>query len=201
MVMRDRKNVVSKAKHTIHSMLIQKSNMRRATQAFPTFGWQSHNTYPSLLMRLLVKFPPQDAWSSAYLFEYTMVVNHGLLDEDRVFWFLSILTRWTCLTIYCVIALCITVMPACRVRLSLHLLISAYPLLGAYLLNTYTYKCMHFLTRVYSILCSSSFGSCWRFFFVCHFQSTLPIASVQYSRGSGTGPAGPVLAGPLSVIE
>ena len=44
-------------------------------------------------------------------------------------------------------------MPACRVWLSLHLLLSTYPLLGTYLLTTYTYKCMHLLTRIYS-MCS-----------------------------------------------
>ena len=36
----------------------------------------------------------------------------------------------------------------CRVWLSLHLLFSAYPLLGTYLLTTYTYKRIHLLTRV-----------------------------------------------------
>ena len=42
-------------------------------------------------------------------------------------------------------------MPACRSWLSLPSLISAYPLLGAHLLTTYTYKRMCLLTRVYSV--------------------------------------------------
>ena len=44
-------------------------------------------------------------------------------------------------------------MPACRVWLSFHLLLSTYPLLGTYLLTTYTYKCMHLLTGIYG-MCS-----------------------------------------------
>ena len=40
-------------------------------------------------------------------------------------------------------------MPACR---ALHPLFSAYPLLGAYLLTTYTYKLMRLLTRVYGVV-------------------------------------------------
>ena len=39
----------------------------------------------------------------------------------------------------------------CRAWLSLHPLFSAYRLLGTYLFTTYTYKCIHSLTRVYSI--------------------------------------------------
>ena len=39
----------------------------------------------------------------------------------------------------------------CRAWLSLHPLFSAYPLLGAYLLTTCTYKRMRLLTRVYGI--------------------------------------------------
>ena len=53
--------------------------------------------------------------------------------------------------IYC-ISTVYTVMPACRVWLSLHPLFSAYPLLGAYLLTTYTYKRMYLLTRVYGMM-------------------------------------------------
>ena len=47
--------------------------------------------------------------------------------------------------IYCVL------MPACRAWLSLHPLVTAYTLSGAYLLTTYTYKHMRILTRVYGI--------------------------------------------------
>ena len=39
----------------------------------------------------------------------------------------------------------------CRAWLLLHLLLSAYPLLGAYLLTTYACKHMHLLTRIYHI--------------------------------------------------
>ena len=74
-----------------------------------------------------------------------MAVNHCLFKEPSDFTLLF--ARWTHLTIYC------TLMPACRAWLSLHPLFSAYPLSGAYLLTTYTYKCMrlesmlHRLTR------------------------------------------------------
>ena len=40
----------------------------------------------------------------------------------------------------------------CRAWLSLHPLFSAYPLLGAYLLTTYTYKRICLLTRVYGTI-------------------------------------------------
>ena len=65
--------------------------------------------------------------------------------------FMSILTRWTHLTIKCIIALhqYYSRQAAYRVWLSLHPIFSTYPLLGAYLLTIYTYKCMHLLTRVY----------------------------------------------------
>ena len=71
-----------------------------------------------------------------------MAVNPGLLEVDGAFWFY---------------------VDTCQVNVSNNLLrthahlsvghglCSAYPLLGAYLLTTYTYKCMCLLTRVYSI--------------------------------------------------
>ena len=55
------------------------------------------------------------------------------------------------LTIYCIIALHITVMAVCRAWVSLLPLFSTNPLLGAYLLTTYTYKHMPLLTRVCSM--------------------------------------------------
>ena len=37
-----------------------------------------------------VKFILYNAWSYAYLLENTMATNHGLLEEDEVFYFTSI---------------------------------------------------------------------------------------------------------------
>ena len=77
--------------------------------------------------------------SPAYLLEYTIDVNNGLFVEDVAFWFY---------------------VDTCEVNnsndllhtharlwgvVSLHPLFSAYPLLGAYLLTTYTYKRMRLL--------------------------------------------------------
>ena len=73
-------------------MVIQKSNIRRATQVFPHF-WliQSHKPHPLHLQYdmlrdySVVKFLPYDVWSPAHLIGYTMAANHDLLDEDGVF--------------------------------------------------------------------------------------------------------------------
>ena len=63
--------------------------------------------------------------------------------------FTSILARWTRLRIYCTHA-CRTC--TCRAWLSLHPLFSTCPLLGTYLLTTYTYKHIRFITRVYGMM-------------------------------------------------
>ena len=64
----------------------------------------------------------------------------------------------------------------CRAWLSLHPLFSAYPLLGTYLLTTYTYKRIRLLTRVYgtSAIVASS---------VALFPRTRAIVSTKQVRG------------------
>ena len=78
-----------------------------------------------------------------------MAASPGLFEEDGVFWFyvdtcqvnaskdlLHTHARRAC---------------TCRAWLSMDPLFSAYPLLGAYLLTTYTCKRMRLLTRVYGM--------------------------------------------------
>ena len=93
---------------------------------------------------------------------------------------MSILARWTHLKIYC------TLMPACRAWLSLHPIFSAYPILGAHLLTTYTYKRMHLLNRVYGALKVSDYSD-WPLSYshccCCHSNKTwFIITFVLYSR-------------------
>ena len=38
-------------------------------------------------MRQLVNFLLYDAWSPAYFLDYTLVVNHGLSEEDELYGF------------------------------------------------------------------------------------------------------------------
>ena len=109
--------------------------------------------------------------------KYTMAANSSLFKVDEAFWFYVD----TCLVTG-------ALMPVCRAWLSLHPLFSAFPLLGAYLLATYTYKCMRLLTRLYNMewndgmengmeqwTCEVAANSCnWRF----SLQVELPSVSL-----------------------
>ena len=83
--------------------------------------------------------------------------------------FMSNLARWMRLMIYC------TLMPAYRAWLSLHPLSSTYPLLGTYLLTTYTYKRMCLLTRVYGINVYSMIVVCKSQDTTIHAHSTMQL--------------------------
>ena len=74
-----------------------------------------------------------------------MAASHGLFEEDGVFWFYADTCQVNTFKDL------LTLMPTCRVWLSLHRLFSAHHLLGTYLLTTYTYMRMRLLTRVYGM--------------------------------------------------
>ena len=63
----------------VHSTFEVKQELHRM---FLLLGYKPH---PSRLTRLIVKFLPYNVWSTGYLFEYTMAVNYGLLEDIEVF--------------------------------------------------------------------------------------------------------------------
>ena len=130
-------------------MVILKSTKvkRRDTQALPASGkHKACKPHPSWPTRVLLyylnrkNFPcSYDTWS--HLLEYTMPTNHSLLEEDGVFWFYVNTHQVNASNdLLHHSAAYYSRQTACRVWLSLHPLFNAYPLLGAYLLTTYTYK-------------------------------------------------------------
>ena len=134
--------------HAVHLMVTLKSNKEELyrfscfyTSQFSSFVAYNWKTKPSKISPVRRVDPH---------IEYTMpAVFDGLFKEDRVFWLyvdtcqvnaskdlLHTHARRVC---------------TCRAWLSLHPLFSAYSLLGAYLLTTYTYKRIRLLTRIYGI--------------------------------------------------
>ena len=140
-----------KSIHSIHLW----SNTRRATQVLVLGSTKSQAT-PFVTYKTTTEiFPLQ---SPTYILESTMAVIHSLM-EDGVFWFY--INTWqvnvSTLVIYCIIELHIAVMPTCKCGFNCTPYL-AYILYipGAYLLNTYTYKRVWLLTRVYgTTLCNS----------------------------------------------
>ena len=65
----------------VHGTLGHPEVKQELHTTFPLLGYKPH---PLRLTRLTVTFLPYNVWSPAYLFEYTMVVNHGLLEEIGV---------------------------------------------------------------------------------------------------------------------
>ena len=65
-------------------MVILKSNMRRAIYMCTDLSTNkvTIKPHPLQLTRLVI---PYDKWTLAYLLDYIMAVNHGLLEEDGTF--------------------------------------------------------------------------------------------------------------------
>ena len=89
MVVRDQvKTMASRTHSTLESH--PEVNQRRDTQALPASGkHKACKPHPLQLTRLLQyyikKFFLYDAHKALHLLEYTMAVNHSLLEEDGIF--------------------------------------------------------------------------------------------------------------------
>ena len=110
---------------------------------------------------------------SPYIFEYMMTANHTLFEKEGVFGFhvstchleQLVAVAEDMFTLYSTDRSIAVHVHVAYVPRAIHVgrgfiftsLFGAYPLLGAYLLTTYTYKRIRLLTGVYGI-CVSKFG-------------------------------------------
>ena len=114
-------------------------------------------------------------WST-YIFEYMMTANHTLFEKEGVFEFhvstchLEQLVAVDMFTLYSTDRSIAVHVHVAYVPREIHVgrgfiitsLFGAYPLLGAYLLTTYTYKRIRLLTGVYGMVKKKEDSKSWR---------------------------------------
>ena len=148
----------------------QKEEIHRLFQCLANTKLTSHILRGLRVKRLLLYYNPaknfhREMREAPHLLESRMLQITVFLRRMEYSDFMSILARSMHLNDL-LHHITVIKLPGCRAWLSLHPLFSGYPLLGAYLLTTCTYKHMHLLTRVYNTIVQESLLSnhktaCW----------------------------------------